>query len=62
MVAKVLVKYYLNESGTVIYEGEKAVGSYYNGPTISGVNTRYASDKNWANKVYSVMEKLYGKL
>ena len=62
LVAKVLSKYYINEPGKVIYDGERAVGSYYNGPTIAGVNTRYASDVNWANKVYSVMEKLYEKL
>ena len=62
LVAKVLSKYYLNEPGTIIYDGETAVGSYYNGPTISGVNTRYASDQNWANRVFSIMEKLYNKI
>ena len=62
LVAKVLAKYYLNEPGTIIYDGETAVGSYYNGPTVSGVNTRYASDQNWANKVFSTMEKLYNKI
>ena len=62
LVAKVLSKYYLNEPGTIIYDGETAVGSYYNGPTISGVNIRYASDPNWANKVFSIMESLYKKI
>ena len=62
LVAKVLAKYYLNEPGTIIYDGETAVGSYYNGPTVSGVNTRYASDQNWANKVFATMEKLYNKI
>ena len=62
LVAKVLSKYYLNEPGTIIYDGETAVGSYYNGPTVSGVNTRYASDPNWANKVFTMMEKLYNKI
>ena len=61
-LAKVLVKYYLNEKDTPIYDGETAVGSYYNGPTVSGVNTRYASDKEWCNKVYAYMVKFYQKL
>lgn len=62
LLAKVLTKYYINEAGTPIYDGETAVGSYYNGPTISGVNTRYASDENWKNRVYEIMEDLYKKL
>ncbi len=62
LVAKMLVKYYINEPGTPIYDGEVAKGSYYNGPTVSGVNIRYASDENWCNKVYSKMEELYNKL
>lgn len=59
LLAKVLVKYYINEAGTPIYDGETAVGSYFNGPTISGVNVRYASDENWKNRVYEIMEGLY---
>ena len=31
-------------------------------PTLSGVNTKYATDKNWANGVYSHMKYLYNKL
>ena len=62
LLARVLTKYYLNPAGTKIYNSEKAVGSYYNGSTISGVNRRYASDKNWANGVYTYMKYLYGKL
>ena len=62
LVAKVLAKYYLNEPGTIIYDGETAIGSYYNGPTILGVNTRYASDPNWSNRVFSIMESLYNKI
>lgn len=62
LVAKVLVKYYLNPYGTKIYDGELASSWYYNGPTLSGVNTRYASDENWHEKVYSYMEMLYNKL
>lgn len=62
LVAKNLSKYYLNEPGTSIYDGETAVGSYYNGPTVSGVNIRYASDNGWAQKVYNTMVELYNKL
>ena len=62
LLAKSLSKYYLNERGTAIYDGETAVGSYYNGPTVSGVNVRYASDKEWANKVYNTMDALHNKL
>ena len=61
-VAKSLVKYYINPPGTKIYDGETASSWYYNGPTLSGVNTRYASDKDWHKKVYSYMELLYNKL
>lgn len=62
LVSKVLVKYYLNEQGTPIYDAETAVGTYYNGSTISGVNTRYASDANWSNRVFTIMKNLYEKL
>ena len=62
LVARMLVKYYLNPAGTIIYEGEVASGSYYNGPTLSGVNTRYASDPNWANAVFKWMQYLYDRL
>lgn len=62
LVARVFVKYYLNPAGTSIYGGETAVGTYYNGSTLAGVNTRYASDKNWANGVYKWMSYLYNKL
>ena len=62
LVAKSLVKYYLNPSGTKIYDGETAAAWYYNGPTLAGVNTRYASDKDWHKKVYSYMEMLYNRL
>lgn len=62
LIARVLIKYYLKPAGTSIYGGEKAVGTYYNGPTLTGVNTRYATDKNWANAVYTHMKYLYNKL
>lgn len=61
-VAKSLVKYYLNPSGTKIYDGETAAAWYYNGPTLKGVNTRYASDTEWHSKVFTYMETLYNRL
>ena len=62
LVARVLVKNYLNPKGTEIYDGQAATGMYYNGPTLTGVNTRYASDKNWANAVFKWMTYLYNRL
>ena len=62
LIARVLVKYYLNPKGTSIYGGEKAAGTYYNGPTLKGVNTKYATDKNWNNGVYKWMQYLYNRL
>ena len=61
-VTKSLVKYYLNPAGTKIYDGETASAWYYNGPTLEGVNQRYASDPDWHTKVYSYMEMLYNRL
>lgn len=62
LVARVLVKNYLNPAGTEIYDGQIATGMYYNGPTLTGVNTRYATDKNWANAVFKWMTYLYERL
>lgn len=62
LLAKVLSKYYLNEAGTPIYDGETAVASFYNGPTVAGINVRYASDPLWSQKVFNKMEMLYNKL
>lgn len=62
LIARVFVKYYLNPKGTNIYGGEKAIGTYYNGVTLTSVNNKYATDKNWANAVYSHMKYLYNKL
>lgn len=62
LIARVFAKYYLNPAGTKIYDGNRAAGTYYNGPTLSGVNVRYASDKNWANGVYTWMQYLYQNL
>lgn len=62
LVGQILNKYYLNEPGTPINEDEEAEGTYYNGATVQGVNVRYASDPNWANRVYNIMQTLYEKL
>ena len=62
LLARVFMKYYLNPKGTSIYDGETATGKYYNGSTLTGVNTKYATDKNWANSVYAHMQYLYNKL
>ena len=61
LVSRVFVKYYLNPKGTSIYGGETAVGTYYSSPTLAGVNQKYATDKNWANRVYQIMQYLYNK-
>ena len=62
LISRVFVKYYINPKGTSIYGGETASGKYYNGATLSGINQRYATDKNWANGVYKNMQYLYNKL
>lgn len=62
LIARVFMKYYLNPSGTNIYASEKAVGTYYNGENLSGINNKYATDKNWASAVFSYMKYLYNKL
>lgn len=62
LLGRVFVKYYLYPAGTKIYDGNVALGTYYNGPTLSGVNVRYATDKNWANGVYNWMKYLYNKI
>lgn len=62
LISRVFVKYYINPKGTNIYGGEIAVGTYYNGATLSGINKKYATDKNWANSVYKHMQYLYNKL
>ena len=62
MIARVLVKYYLNPKGTSIYNGEVATGQYYNGRTLSAVNKKYATDKKWNSGVYKWMQYLYNRL
>lgn len=61
LIARVFVKYYINPKGTSIYDNQKASGKYYNGNTLSAINKKYATDKNWANAVYKHMQYLYGK-
>lgn len=61
-VAEALSTKYLHTAGTIIGEGIIATGTYYNGTNAKAVNMKYASDENWANKVFSYMELLYGKL
>ena len=61
LIARVFVKYYINPKGTSIYDNQKASGKYYSGNTLTAVNKRYATDKNWANAVYKHMKYLYGK-
>ena len=62
LVSRVFVKFYLNPEGEKIYDGQVANGRYYSGNTLSAVNKRYATDKNWANGVYSHMQYLYNKI
>ena len=62
LVARVFVKYYLNPPGTPIYGGETATGTYFEGATLTAVNQRYASDKNWANAVFKWMTYLINKV
>lgn len=61
-VCKSLKKYYLNPSGTPIYDDEVASGSYYNGTTVQSVNVRYASDPDWHTKIFKHMDMLYNRL
>lgn len=61
LVARVFVKYYVNAPGTAIFDGQTASGKYYSGSTLSAVNKRYASDKNWNEGVYKWMSYLYNR-
>lgn len=62
LLARVFKKYYINPEGTSIYGGEVANGKFYSGNTLSSINKKYASDKNWANSVYKWMSYLYNSL
>ena len=61
-VAEALSLNYLHVKGTKIADDLVARGIYYNGTTAKSVNVRYATDIGWADKVYSYMQYLYGKL
>ena len=61
-VAEALAKNYLYVNGTKINDDITARGTYFNGTTIQSVNTRYASDQGWYEKVYGYMEYLYNRL
>ena len=61
-VAEALSLRYLHVAGTSIGQGLTATGIYFNGTTLKSVNIRYASDENWADKVFSYMQYLYNKL
>ena len=61
-LAKSMAKYYLNEDGVQVTEEDVATGIYYNGPTLKGVNTRYASDQLWHEKIFNTMEALYNRI
>lgn len=62
LLARVFKKYYINPAGTSIYSGDVANGKFYNGNTLSSINIKYASDKNWANGVFKWMTHLYNSL
>ena len=62
MVARVLMKNYLNPKGTKLCNGEIATGKYYYGNKLSAVNKKYATDKKWADGVYKWMQYLYNRL
>ena len=62
LVSRVFVKYYLNPKGEKIYDGQTANGRYHSGNTLSAVNKKYATDKNWAKGVYAHMKYLYNKI
>ena len=61
-VAKYLAVNYLNKAGTQVTEEIKATGTFYNEPTIAGVNTKYCTDKEWCTKIFKYMDYLYTRL
>lgn len=34
-------------------------GEYYNGPTLEGMNKKYATDPTWATKIRKIMNDIY---
>lgn len=61
-VAAWLVSNYLNPAGTTLKTGNTAIGRYYNGSNVTGVNVRYASDSEWCIKVFAIMQNLYSEV
>lgn len=61
-VAEALATRYLYVNGTQITDELTARGTYFNGTTIQSVNTRYASDQGWYEKVFGYMQYLYNRL
>lgn len=62
LIARVFTKYYINPTGTKIYDNQTATGRFYNGSTLSAINQKYATDKNWNEGVYKWMQYLYNRL
>ena len=62
IVAEALATRYLYVNGTQITDELTARGTYFSGSTIQAVNTRYASDPGWYEKVYGYMQYLYNRL
>jgi beta-N-acetylglucosaminidase len=61
-VAAWLASNYIFPQGSVLKNGDIANGRYFNGPTVTGVNVKYASDPDWATKVFATMQNIYSKL
>lgn len=51
IVAKYVSNHYLNSNG-----------QHYNGPTLMGMNVKYASDTTWAKGIGSIMDKFVAEL
>ncbi|WP_251551942.1 Ig-like domain-containing protein [Neobacillus muris] len=57
--------YFPNGGDSIIYEAFivrqnylNETGSYYNGPTLQGMNVRYATDQSWANGIANLMQSI----
>ena len=61
-VAAWLMMNYLLPQGSRMKNGEIASGNYFNGPTVNGVNVRYATDPEWGAKVFNTMVLIYSEL
>lgn len=59
--AKYLPSYAASISYNANYVRERYLeedGMYYNGPTLPGMNIKYASDPEWAGKIANLMERI----